>query len=562
MKAENLIIIAGGDASRLQKFHQNLIPKILLNVGENTVLFHQLSFWKDRVKTISIVVKNRDEIYQIRQYVKLIFPELENSIQYFDIDSAFHTMYKLNHVSMFARGSVYITWSDIYPVLIEEHDMDRNYIIGDKKCTHRFHFDENQHKIIEQPNGNLCGMFYLNDVDTISHMYDWYANKYYKNNINNLDFTKVIQELLADEEFEGQFDLVDAEIIDTGDVNKFVDANQSSENKYNSTRYFNQINFKIDTVEKISRNSKGEELLCHENRYYDFIKKHPHVAQIFPEKKYFNNDYDGAFLTLEKIKGKTVFNFINENDPDYENLMLAESIMNEFSKKIDILHSLNYEHQLTSDHFYLAKRKEYSGVTFDRLKSIEHYIEYIQKINDVDVPEFRQIIKRIDDYLSIKAMNDESFNDLGFIHGDPNLSNVMVEDPLEEIKFIDPRGTFGNLTWFGDKKYDYAKFIYGLSGYDEFNTSNPIDLMITTTKNEDGSIYINYKMPKAYELDDLTDDIDLKIIVSIIWMKLSAYIINNPIKAIMAYSHGALMFMKYYKAFKNEHQLFQNQQQS
>jgi capsule biosynthesis phosphatase len=53
------------------------------------------------------------------------------------------------------------------------------------------------------------------------------------------------------------------------------------------------------------------------------------------------------------------------------------------------------------------------------------------------------------------------------VHGDPVLSNVLMERG-EQIRFIDMRGKLGSVTTiFGDRSYDYAKVYQSLVGYDE-----------------------------------------------------------------------------------------------
>ena len=53
------------------------------------------------------------------------------------------------------------------------------------------------------------------------------------------------------------------------------------------------------------------------------------------------------------------------------------------------------------------------------------------------------------------------------IHGDIHLGNVLLDD--EQIYFIDPRGYFGQSKLFGPYEYDYAKLLFGLSGYSVFD---------------------------------------------------------------------------------------------
>ena len=59
-----------------------------------------------------------------------------------------------------------------------------------------------------------------------------------------------------------------------------------------------------------------------------------------------------------------------------------------------------------------------------------------------------------------------------FIHGDTHLGNILVpkhgldaDADLPKYIFIDPRGYFASYDVYGDKHYDYAKLLFGISGY-------------------------------------------------------------------------------------------------
>jgi hypothetical protein len=65
-----------------------------------------------------------------------------------------------------------------------------------------------------------------------------------------------------------------------------------------------------------------------------------------------------------------------------------------------------------------------------------------------------------------------------YIHGDIHLGNILVPKTDRTIKFaaslakyvfIDPRGYFASYDVFGDKRYDYAKLLFGISGYSKFD---------------------------------------------------------------------------------------------
>jgi len=116
------------------------------------------------------------------------------------------------------------------------------------------------------------------------------------------------------------------------------------------------------------------------------------------------------------------------------------------------------------------------------------------------------------------------------------------------VVFIDPRGYFGNLKTIGlgMAEYDIAKFCYGLNGYSRFNSAPYINIIVDSRIN----IMIDYptgdgKSITQINLDSMPIDINEKIIVGIIWMKLTSYIINDPMKSIIAYLYGNAICTKY-----------------
>jgi hypothetical protein len=65
---------------------------------------------------------------------------------------------------------------------------------------------------------------------------------------------------------------------------------------------------------------------------------------------------------------------------------------------------------------------------------------------------------------------------LTYIHGDTHLGNILVPKPgvcidndTPRYVFIDPRGYFASYDIFGDPHYDYAKLLFGISGYSRFD---------------------------------------------------------------------------------------------
>lgn len=84
-----------------------------------------------------------------------------------------------------------------------------------------------------------------------------------------------------------------------------------------------------------------------------------------------------------------------------------------------------------------------------------------------------ELYMRIYNHLRIYAAEDRGFPNV--IHGDPVLSNIMINQ-YGKIKFIDMRGKLGDVcTIYGDALYDWAKLYQSLIGYDEILLGQTID---------------------------------------------------------------------------------------
>ena len=548
-KADNLIIVAGGNATRLEKHHQNLIPKLLLNVDDNTVFWHMINFWKGKVNNFHVILKSSVECCQLKSYVDLMFPELSNNMSYSISSSENHTFYKLLLASEFLTGSAYITWSDIYPTTIEEHESHENVIFVDKNLQHRMHYSGKQIVTKEKADGNLCGIFYVSSVSCIKGFKDCIDDE----KLTTIDFSEVLKNAFDSKSNldEQTFVKKTCEIIDTGDEKKLLNVRKqlSSDNIFSKTRYFNTLEIDDTTVTKSSTCKKGIKLLITENGYYDKIKSIG-CDSLFPKKLAFEQNKTSVVLKLERLEGSTVFEYLQSKDKTCKDVNFAKAMYQSFLDTIQYLHFDTSVHTSKSD-FINAMFEEYVYVTESRLKSVNDFISKIALVNGqkLTIDSSTVIVKLKSAIHDETSVNETALlRNLRFIHGDPNTSNVFKTK--NDLKFIDPRGSFGSIQFYGDKRYDYAKFLYGLSGYDAFNTAT--DIEFSATEDENFMLNINYSLPPHYDLDDLTDDVFTKLLVSIIWLKLTAYIINNPIKTIIAYCHGIQLFQKYYYQLQNQ----------
>lgn len=80
-------------------------------------------------------------------------------------------------------------------------------------------------------------------------------------------------------------------------------------------------------------------------------------------------------------------------------------------------------------------------------------------------PHFENKLSQI-----IESLHQES--DMTFLHGDLCLSNILFDPNSRIFKFIDPRGSFGTVSVYGDIKYDLAKLRHSFSGRYDFIVSD------------------------------------------------------------------------------------------
>jgi 5-methylthioribose kinase len=247
-------------------------------------------------------------------------------------------------------------------------------------------------------------------------------------------------------------------------------------NKQNYGYNFNNIEIYEDVVIKTAKNEYGKKKINYEIGFYEYILSN-HV--IFPMPKLVFSDLSDSILKIEYLKGYQVATK-HECDPRF-----VKSLINH----IITLHDNTR---------YPVSRKEYTEQL--KLESIQKVLIRFNETDWNSIPGFNEITHV--NYIKIKDMNYyiTKINELldvivsgiteykfALIHGDINLGNIMT-NCSGDIRFIDPRGYFGNLSLFGIEEYDFAKLLFGLSGYNIFD-----EMVIENVKVVNGNIEINTK---------------------------------------------------------------------
>lgn len=112
--------------------------------------------------------------------------------------------------------------------------------------------------------------------------------------------------------------------------------------------------------------------------------------------------------------------------------------------------------------------------------------------NGLKMPSIYEIIDDIDLNLSSKK---EHYT---FIHGDFCFSNIMYDFKSGSIKIFDPRGIDfdGQVTVYGDRKYDYAKLMHSVIGLYDYIIAKHYDCKLE-----------NYEIRFSIDIDDGVSDI-------------------------------------------------------
>jgi len=242
-----------------------------------------------------------------------------------------------------------------------------------------------------------------------------------------------------------------------------------NENNYGFV--FNDITINNNIFNKNSKNELGKMKINNEIEFYLYICKH-NIDFSIPKLL----EHKDGNLSIEYITNASVLtNIINKTNVSY--------YIDKIKKDMNILHTITQP--VTFDVITRDINIELNKKIIDRFNEFDwnscshyHAIHSVNNIKIKNINEYVQIIQqKINHYLSGR----DSYH---LIHGDIHLGNILITKTEHKLYFIDPRGYFGKTKLYGVCEYDYAKLMFGLSGYSVFdniiiNELNIIDNNIT-----------------------------------------------------------------------------------
>lgn len=491
----NIVIVAGGENTRFKEM--SIFPKILLpTLTHSSILEYNCELFKDH--NIYLIINNK-YYDMVRQYIEKTKLNI-NLICSKNHNGSANTIKEIH--DQLPKKNILFIWSDL---ILDKIGIDNiiNDINTKSFCSsniiftyngqYRFKIEDNIIKPVKN-NGNIPGIYFVFKMFNIKDMLF----------PDNFDYIEIFQNYID------SFEYLDykGHILEFKDLDTYIEYYKNDSLK-TTTRFFNKMIINKNRLIKMCINENYNHLIEREIKWYEkcINKNYKNIPNI-----YHANSINHT-IEMEYLKDyQNIYEFIkNCNDQEFN------IFMNTYLNTINNLHNIENIHI----DYYDA---------YDDYK-IEYYDKVIKRCNSISSILYKYNEKELKKILS-KAFDEiinlsEDICNYCFIHGDLNGSNVMYNKNTNQIKFIDPRGYFGDSQLIGSPHYDFAKVAYCLSGYDDFNNGR---FKFTSDWYDEPKILRQYKFNVNNKL--------YSIIVGIIWISLAEYISQDVFKANIAYYHG------------------------
>jgi thiamine kinase-like enzyme len=299
--------------------------------------------------------------------------------------------------------------------------------------------------------------------------------------------------------------------------------NSIKELKQGYGKFLTKITYTNGFLEKKCLNEEGKIKLRNEIGFYKFIlnkKFNNYLPKILNySEDYFNMEFLENYVTLERYLRSNSINDVKLNKIIVNIKEILEN--NLYNEKIVV----------NKKEFIKNLLLETTGKIFERTAKINFIIEkynFISNVNGLKILNLNDIIKNIEKIIEKYISENEQFIYYP-IHGDIQLNNILIDSDDETIKFIDPRGYFGNSKIYGMKEYDYAKLYFGLGGYSYFDFKDVNELTINNK-----NIIIDMKEM----INILEQPYIIQVLIICIWLGNAHCFIENEYKVVESYFYA------------------------
>lgn len=538
----NLVIVAGGLGSRLAPM-TNHIPKFLVNIGKQTGYVEMIRYWKqysdfktsvDADSGSLTVICHSTYAPLVQAYHEMYFKEIPLIIKCVDVanGSAHAILSTCKHLE---GKSVFFQWCDVYPIdIIPVGEMTELYSGANVVFTN---YNNSNRYALQQTGDGWADVVPELDPSEQGGVFGLYYINRYTSNVefkSGQDFVDVITQYGRIREHKLDH------IIDFGDMPKLIRTRKLTD----EAREFNSIKFVGDLVFKAATNNQGQDIIAKEIAWYETLESLNKKNIPLPVPKVWVSPKKESFF-MSRVEGVPIWKAWNDFSPVDRQFVLQQVIKGQddlFSlgkRKVDMRTMLDDIGIEAGDK--LHKR-------YDEIKHVIAAFGSVKYVNDQELLELDPLktINRLSIAIENHYVMHHQSTNYGFIHGDLQFSNSMVNLETREVTIIDPRGYFGKTTGFGLQDYDIGKLLYALSGYDHFNYAKNFGIQL-----KKGKLSFKIEQPSHDGVEGIITD-HFKSIhfgwCAVMFVGLAQYIKNDPVKSVAAHYHGLALAEKWLRS--------------
>jgi dTDP-glucose pyrophosphorylase len=387
------------------------------------------------------------------------------------------------------------------------------------------------------PLDGLIGVYFFPDVELArSATRDAFAAAHQKG--KRLELAEILEEINRRTPVRV---LPAGEWLDVGNPDRQADSQVSLLQK----REFNDL--AIDGVlGTITKRSRNQAKFRDEINYLRLLP--PELSVLFPRLLDFELDWDKLSMTMEYYGYPSLAEVFlyHQLDP-----AIWERV---FSHLYDIVKTafLRYRQPIARELIV----DMYLGKTRKRLKDLSGDAD-LRAIRDHKTPliingEACQPIDALWPMIE-RDVNNLAANATGsVIHGDLCFSNILYDLRSQICKFVDPRGSFGEVGIFGDSRYDVAKLYHSVFGLYDFITNDLFQIHVDGDKVQlDIRTRPQYKQilerfDKVFFAPGRFDRREILLITGLIFLAIPALHYDSPPRQLAMYLRAMQIFGELY----------------
>ncbi len=507
----NIVIVAGGLGTRFKSL--SVIPKILLPLpSEDSILKHNLKIFEGNDIT---VIVNLKFYAMLENYVQINNLKNVHVIGTDNCNGSYNTI--MSCYPSVPKKDVLFVWSDlILERRFQEVDTSKNQVFT-YGGAYRYRFTNSTVQHADNYDGNVPGIYFIKDLDKTLTIP--------LNTFDNFDLIDAINYKTGVEKFE-ECELLNS-LVEFRDLETYTEIMHASIPAVNLTRFFNEIRHDENDPSMLVKTAIDDnyvKIIQREFNWYKTLKKLNLLYKVVPETS--DEMVNERSFKMKFLDGYCTLNNFRKCASD------LDSISQVYFRIFEYIEDLSSNRiNVPIETFKEDLQLELVDKVIDRCNKIKYML-----VNYVESDLKNTLDKAFNEIWS--KYKNTNYIEYGFCHGDLNGSNIMVNPTNHDVKFIDPRGYFGNTKLYGWIPYEYAKLRYSLNGYDDFNTKPQVYTIDEPKLDE-------FVLSNSF-ISDKLDTREMKILVGIIYVALAGYISQDICKANIAYEYGMKLLKELY----------------